>query len=154
MFSFPSEKRERERERERERDRETYELASVSLSFFLPYTYVVFFTLRFGEMCILSFWREFFFFFLARATLVLNFEWTKGTECFHCRALSCFLFGLRLELSSHFKSSKETWWTKRYLITPQTNGQSNIRIHHRIFLYRFFFCSLLHLTSIRSQKKI
>ena len=24
----------------------------------------------------------------------------KGTECFHCRALSCFLFGFRLELSS------------------------------------------------------
>ena len=82
MFRFPSEQREREREREREkeRDRETYELTSVSLSFFLP---------------------------------ILLYR----------------------------------TWTKRYLITPQTNGQSNIRIHQRIFLYCFFLRSLLHLTS-------
>ena len=74
MFSFPSEER-GERERERERDRETYELASVSLSFFLR-----------------SLFLARFFFFLARAALVLNFEWTKRGRML---PLPCtFLFSL------------------------------------------------------------
>ena len=127
MFSFPSEERERERERERDRETYAYELASVSLSFFLSYTYVVFFTFRFGEICILSFWREFFL-FGESCTCLLNFEWTKRRRMLPLP--STFLFSL---------------WTSFGTFKSFTTAG--------IFLYRFFFRSLLHLTSFRSPKK-
>ena len=107
MCSFPSEERERERERPRN-VRAGIRLSQLFLTFSL-------------------FGKSFFFFFMSRAALKLNFEWTKK--------------GPNASIAVHFPVfSLDFVWNFQV-------------IYHRIFLYRFFFRSLLHLTSFRSQKK-
>ena len=67
------------RERERERERPRNVRAGVRLSqLFLPYTYVVFFTFRFGEMSIFSFLaRVFFLFFFGESCTCTEFRVDK-----------------------------------------------------------------------------